>query len=209
MVFVADTIPSELARIVEFLNEQMKADVRAVELSWFESSSGVTALTPRIIGETERAQTEKAARGVLPPIAREAWIEEHLSKYGPSTTAAAHAFVAMIDEAGGRAEVASTQGSIVSWFSSSAGTLYPLALTRFSKGGMQLCLGYLMSRPTFADEEVRQRLYDRLTAIVGPLSTKTLNGFPGFAATKLNDPTTRAQIAEFVDEIRAMAAEAS
>lgn len=37
MVFVADTIPRELARIVEFLNEQMKADVRAVELSWFES----------------------------------------------------------------------------------------------------------------------------------------------------------------------------
>jgi hypothetical protein len=33
MVFVADTIPRELARIVEFLNEQMKADVRAVELS--------------------------------------------------------------------------------------------------------------------------------------------------------------------------------
>lgn len=32
LVFVADEIPSELARIVEFLNEQMTADVRAVEL---------------------------------------------------------------------------------------------------------------------------------------------------------------------------------
>jgi hypothetical protein len=40
MVFVADTIPRELARIVEFLNEQMKADIRAVELSWFESDGG-------------------------------------------------------------------------------------------------------------------------------------------------------------------------
>ncbi len=36
MVIVADMIPRELARIVEFLNEQMRADVRAVELSWFE-----------------------------------------------------------------------------------------------------------------------------------------------------------------------------
>jgi hypothetical protein len=33
LVFVADTIPRELARIVEFMNEQMRADVRAVELS--------------------------------------------------------------------------------------------------------------------------------------------------------------------------------
>ena len=32
LVFVADVIPRELARIVEFLNEQMQADVRAVEL---------------------------------------------------------------------------------------------------------------------------------------------------------------------------------
>ena len=76
MVFVADTIPRELARIVEFLNEQMKADVRAVELSWFESDGGVTALTPRIIGETERAQSEKAGRAALTPIGRETWIEE-------------------------------------------------------------------------------------------------------------------------------------
>src|SRR5262249_2401029 len=81
MVFVADTIPQELARIVEFLNEQMKADVRAIELSWFESEDGTTALTPRVIGETQRAQTEKAARGALPPISREAWIAEHLGKF--------------------------------------------------------------------------------------------------------------------------------
>jgi hypothetical protein len=71
LVFVADTIPPELARIVEFLNEQMRADVRAVELSWFEGS-GVTALAPRVIGETQRAQSAKAAGAALPAISREA-----------------------------------------------------------------------------------------------------------------------------------------
>lgn len=35
LVFVADEIPRELARIVEFLNDQMRAEVRAVELRWF------------------------------------------------------------------------------------------------------------------------------------------------------------------------------
>ena len=207
MVFVADTIPRELARIVEFLNEQMKADVRAVELSWFESEGGVTALTPRIIGETERAQTEKAARGTLPPIAREAWIEEHLAKFGPATTSGADAYVAMIEEAGGRATVASTQGSIVAEFDAPGGWLHPFALTRYSKGGVQLCLGYLMNRPAFADVDVRRRLYDRFTEIVGPLTTKTLNGFPGFAVTKLNDPAVRAEVAAFLSEVRAMAGE--
>lgn len=201
MVFVADTIPRELARIVEFLNEQMKADVRAVELSWFESEGGVTALTPRVIGETERAQTEKAARGKLPPIAREAWIEEHFSKYGAATTMAADAYVAMVEEAGGRAEVTATQGSIFAGFDAPGGVLYPLALTRFSQGGVQLCLGNLISRPAFRDPEVRQRLYDRFTEIVGSLSTKSASGYPGFAVTKLNDPGIRANVTAFLKEI--------
>jgi hypothetical protein len=49
LVFVADGIPRELARIVEFLNEQMRADVRAVELRWFAGDGGV--MSPRVIGE--------------------------------------------------------------------------------------------------------------------------------------------------------------
>jgi hypothetical protein len=59
LVFVADEIPRELARIVEFLNEQMRADVRAVELRWFTDEDGVTAMSPRICGETERAAAAK------------------------------------------------------------------------------------------------------------------------------------------------------
>lgn len=202
MVFVADTIPRELARIVEFLNEQMKADVRAVELSWFESEGGVTALTPRIIGETERAQTEKAARGTLPPIGREAWIEERLAKHGPATIAGAQAFLDMIEATGGRSEVASTQGSIVAWYDAPAGILYPLLLSHFSKGSVQLCLGYLINRAAFVSDEVRQMLYDKLTAIVGPLSTKTLNGMPSFNVLKLNDSAVRAAIENLLHEIK-------
>ncbi len=205
MVFVADTIPRELARIVEFLNEQMKADVRAVELSWFESDGGVTALTPRIIGETERAQNEKVLRGTLPPITRDAWIQEHLAKFGKATITGAEVYVSMIEEMGGRATVASTQGSIVAEFETAAGWLFPFALTRYSKGGVQLCLGYLINRSAFADDDVRQSLYDRFTSIVGPLSTKTLNGFPSFAVAQLNDPAVRDNVATFLKDVLAMA----
>lgn len=203
MVFVADTIPRELARIVEFLNEQMKADVRAVELSWFESEGGVTALTPRVIGETERAQTEKAARSALPPVAREAWIQAKLGPCGSDVVAAAEMFVAIVDGIGGRAEVTSSQGSILSVFDTLGGALYPFRLSNERKGLVQLYLGHLIYRPAFAEEAVRQRLYDNLVAIVGPLSTKTLNGFPGFDARKLNDPVIAEAIAGYLRRLLA------
>lgn len=59
LVVVADEIPRELARIVEFLNEQMQAAVQAVELRWFQSKDGAKTLVPRIIGATERAAGKK------------------------------------------------------------------------------------------------------------------------------------------------------
>lgn len=205
MVFVADTIPRELARIVEFLNEQMKAAVRAVELSWFESDSGVTALTPRVIGETERAQSEKAARSALPPIGREMWVEERLGPCGTDVVAAADRFIALVDDAGGHAEVTRAQGSLLAVLDlpDGKGVLFPLRLSPERKGMVQLCLNYLVSRPAFADVAVRQRVYDELVAIVGPLSTTTLNGFPGFDARKLNDAAVQSALTAYLRKRRA------
>jgi hypothetical protein len=151
MVFVADTIPRELARIVEFLNEQMKADIRAVELSWFESDGGVTALTPRVIGETERAQTEKAGRGALSPIGRDTWIKERMGPCGLDVVGAAENFITLVEDMGGQAEVTSSQASIMSAFDAPGGVLYPLRLSPERKGSIQLCLGYLVSRPSFSE----------------------------------------------------------
>ncbi len=116
LVFVADVIPRELARIVEFLNEQMKADVSAVELNWFEGE-GVKAFTPRFIGETERAQANKsAAKSTPPPISRDDWIGTHLAPFGGETVRAANLFVDLVTEAGGHAEVTTAQGSIIAVF---------------------------------------------------------------------------------------------
>jgi hypothetical protein len=194
MVFVADTIPRELARIVEFLNEQMKADIRAVELSWFESDGGVTALTPRVIGETERAQTEKAGRGALSPIGRDTWIKERMGPCGSDVVGAAEKFITLVEDIGGQAEVTSSQASIISAFDSHGGVLYPLRLSPERRGSIQLCLGYLVSRPSFSEAQDRQRAYDDLVTIVGPLSSANLTGFPGFDARKLNDPAIRSAL---------------
>lgn len=205
MVFVADTIPRELARIVEFLNEQMKADVRAVELSWFESGDGVTALAPRIIGETERAQSGKAARRGLPAIGREEWIRLNLLPLGPAVAEAAGTYVALVAEAGGHAEVTLAQASLVGVFDLAGDTLYPVTFSRNGKGTVQLCLNYIASRPAFSDEAIRRALYDRLVEAVGPLSSTSLKGFPGFPATRLNDPAVKERFLDFLKDLRGVA----
>jgi len=58
MIFVADEIPSELQRIVEFLNRQMDpAEVLAVEIKQY-AGENLTTLVPRVIGRTaERRRT--------------------------------------------------------------------------------------------------------------------------------------------------------
>jgi hypothetical protein len=60
MVFVADKIPSELQRIVEFLNEQMDpAEVLAVEIKQFTGDQ-LRTLVPRVIGITSEAKKRKS-----------------------------------------------------------------------------------------------------------------------------------------------------
>jgi hypothetical protein len=59
MVFLADSIPVELRRVVEFLNEQMDpAEVLAIEVKQY-IGEGMTTLVPRVLGQTEAAQKRK------------------------------------------------------------------------------------------------------------------------------------------------------
>ena len=61
MVFVADEIPPELRRVVEFLNEQMDpAEVLAVEVKQYVGQ-GMKTLVPRVIGQTAAAQQRRAS----------------------------------------------------------------------------------------------------------------------------------------------------
>lgn len=61
LVFVADHIPSELARIVEFLNEQMATtEVIALEVKQYVEKEGQRqTLVPRIVGRTQAARRAK------------------------------------------------------------------------------------------------------------------------------------------------------
>src|SRR5882672_7170044 len=61
LLFVADSIPKELQRVVEFLNEQMNpAEVLAIEIKQFVGR-GLKGLVPRVIGQTVEAQQKKSS----------------------------------------------------------------------------------------------------------------------------------------------------
>lgn len=62
LLFVSDAIPKELRRIIEFLNARMPdVEVLGVELKQFvNAGQNLKAFVPRVIGQTERRQANKA-----------------------------------------------------------------------------------------------------------------------------------------------------
>lgn len=196
LVFVADNIPRELARIVEFLNEQMKADVRAVELKWYQNSAGATTLVPRIFGETARAAAQKKASGArLDALNVTQWIEKHIQPRGDYGVAGAEAFVVILEGLGGQIEVSNAQGSIYGLFRSQNGTrYYPLHLS--TDNLVTVSFNYLLKRPKLLQEVVRKEVYDSFQEAIGPLSTANLSGYPGFPVTVLSDPEAQTRFTQ-------------
>jgi len=63
LLFVADRLPSELRRVIEFLNDQMdKSEVLGIELVQY-AGSNIKALVPRLIGQTEVIRQKKKTGG--------------------------------------------------------------------------------------------------------------------------------------------------
>jgi hypothetical protein len=203
LVFVADNIPRELARIVEFLNDQMRADVRAVELRWFSGDGGVTTLSPRIIGETERSASTKSAASSPESLDRNSWITKHLAPLGDDVVAAAQTFIRIVEEEGGEVHVASTQGSIYALFRDGSGrAFYPFNISYYGQGQLVLVLASLKSLAPFSSDEARQRLYDRAVSAIGQLSTRTLTGYPAVPVIRLNEDEVAKRFRILLEDIK-------
>jgi hypothetical protein len=73
LIFVADSVPRELRRLVEFLNEKMSdVEVLAVEVKQFLGTGDHKAIVPRVLGITESAREAKSAsRGQRRKVNRE------------------------------------------------------------------------------------------------------------------------------------------
>lgn len=161
MVFVSDSIPAELRRVVEFLNAQMDpAQVLAVEIRQFIGAN-LKTLVPRVIGQTEEAQQKKSpsAGGVQ-------WDEVKF-------------FQAVQEKSG--SDIAGLARKLVDWALANKlrlwwgkgtkdGSCYPIydhngyTFSIWTLGKLEIPLAWIKTRP-FDEEQKRTELLALLTAI--------------------------------------------
>lgn len=167
LVFVADVIPSELRRIVEFLNEQMSpADVIAVEVKQY-AGGGERTLIPRVIGVSER----KAAR--KEPQVKRRWDEDsllaemervHGSQAAVGATRLLEGLRALgVDIRWGRG---AKYGSFVPRVFHN-GRKHQLFAVYTDAARIELYFFYYRQREPFTDDEKRRTLLDKFRAIPG------------------------------------------
>jgi hypothetical protein len=165
MIFVADVIPLELARVVEFLNTQMDpAEVLAVEVKQFANDS-LRTLVPRLIGQTAEAQAKKGS-------VQRQWDERSFFRDLEQRQGADEASVCRellrwaekrnLEPTWGRG---AKDGSFTLRYSLD-GSTYPLVVA-WTYGRVEIQFQTLATKPPFNDEAKRLELLRRLNQISG------------------------------------------
>ncbi len=196
LLFVADAIPAELRRIVEYLNAQMtRTEVLAVEIRKFEGA-GLSGLVPRVYGLTTQSETTKRRRA-----AQGHWDEESLlarmTENAPETTvAAARRLLAWAEQQdlalwwGQGAE----RGSVVPILKLAGENYFLFSL--WTSGTVQVPFRHMANR-TLSSEERCAELLRRLNALPGvTLPTDALIRQPNLS---LGDLVARDSVEPFLD----------
>lgn len=209
LVFVADEIPTELGRIVEFLNSQMDpAQVLAIEVKQ-HVNQGLKVFVVRLIGQTVEAQRRKStAAGSQRRWDTTSVMEELENRHGvPSAQIAAK----ILDWARKnmpeiRAGKGDTDGNLIPTLNHK-GTNYWLT-TVSTNGKFALCFRDLMDRrPPFTDKPKRLELLHRMNQIAGfKLPEDAVDKYPTRPLLVLEDEAVLAQFLRtldwFVDEVK-------
>ena len=166
LLFVADDVPSELRRIVEFLNKYMTpTEVLAVELRQF-AGQGLKTIVPMVFGQTEEAAGRKD------PTRGERWTEERILaecevKFPPAEAEAARAILAGMKQLGvplvygtGR-----TSGSVSLGLKPRGMTINPAYLSTEGKGNVWLQLKHLDGKPVLGSLDERREIVRRFAQV--------------------------------------------
>jgi hypothetical protein len=212
LVFVADTIPPELRRVVEFLNEQMDpAEVLAIEVRQY-IAGGLRTLVPSVVGQTAEAQQRKGTSGGSTSVGQQ-WDESSFFDDLLRTSGAD-----VVQVARDLLHWARTHTTRVWWGKGQrAGSFIPVyahgdtdyqLFVVWSSGTLEVYFQWLAQRPAFADESRRRALLDRLNAIPGvAIPPDAIRRRPNVPLSAFLDPASRAQLFATLDwclaEIRA------
>jgi len=164
LLFVADVIPLELRRIVEFLNEQMDpAEVLAIELRQFEGKD-LKVLVPTVYGQTQEAARKRGGGG-------QRWDDMSLFDKLAETVGAKELQVARqifewMRKDGKRDLIFGTgkeNGSVYPAFKPSGVSINPVYLS--SDGKLWFQFGSLENKPVFGPIDARRALMQQFNAI--------------------------------------------
>jgi hypothetical protein len=194
MVFVADRIPSELRRIVEFLNEQMSpAEVVAVEVKqYLDESSGHTGLVPRVVGHTLAAERKKVPRRESRVWDESSVFERIAERFGDEQCRAARGIYDW-----GKAHVSSIRwgsgsqdGSFILDETTPGGPCPFLAV--YTSGHVELRFGALKEHERFRAEDARSEIVTRLNEVPGVnLSRDAHQKRPSMNLVAFTEPSAR------------------
>ncbi|MCK1656738.1 hypothetical protein [Bradyrhizobium sp. 151] len=166
LLFVADVIPIELRRIVEFLNEQMDpVEVLAIELRQF-ASKDLKTIVPTVYGQTQATARKRAS-----PAQRwdEASLFEKLSRtVGERELAIARSIYNWMGKSASRQLIFGTgkeNGSVYPAFRPSGTPINPAYLS--SDGKLWIQFGALEGKPVFGPIETRRALMEHFNEIRG------------------------------------------
>jgi hypothetical protein len=205
MVFVADDIPTELRRIVEFLNEQMDpAEVLAIEVKQYVGATTRT-LVPKLVGQTAAAQQRKAVR----PKGRQ-WNEESFytklgEEVGPEAVKVAQSIVEWIRPLvtrigfGRGAEMGSIVPVLELERGRAKGGLNVHFFVLWTYGQVEMYFQWLKTKPPFDDNANRLELLRRINEIDGvALPEDAIERRPSIRLEVLADP---ARLKKFEDAV--------
>ena len=201
MLFVADEIPKELRRIVEFLNEQMTpAEVLAIEIKQF-TGNGYKSLVPRVHGQTEEAIAKKGFNAG----SRRQWDEESFFKELKSRRSIEEADIArnILDWARDKLPrfwwgKGKQDGSFYPVLDLNGEQYYPFAIWTYGK--IEIQFQWLMNKSPFNDEMKRKEILKRLNQIPGvEIPKKAITRRPNIFLSTFKDASSLGQLLETLD----------
>lgn len=209
LLFVADKLPRELRRIIEFLNEQTDPlEVLGVEVQHFVGENRRT-IVPRVIGQTAHAQQKKGSPRRKRKWTEEDFFEEAESNLGPSVADRLRRLLQWTTE--NRLRIWWGEGRIT-------GSFYPLfddlngeahyLFSAWTSGTVSMHFDRYARTEAYGPVEKRVALLERLNAIDGIyLPSDSVEKWTSFALGDLpDDATIEAFLAvwdDYLDDVRA------
>lgn len=207
LVFLADQIPQELRRTVEFLNTQMDpAEVLAVEVRQFVGEHH-DMLVPSVIGQTMAARRKKqSGREFGTKWTPERYFAELEAKCGASVSAAAQDVVAWITPLMTKVSwgEGKRDGSFVPILElnggASRGGYTAYFFVPYTYGAMEMQFQFLKRIPGFIEESARRELLRRLNAVPGiSIPEDGVDRRPSFPLERLTSKDTLAGFKQVIE----------